>query len=147
MQKLYLDTSVVSALFDERTPERLLQTKAAWTDFDKYDVCISTLVIDELSNAPQVMKKCFLKAVAGFTVLEISDEAQHLAQQYVVRGIFPDKYRDDAVHVAVAATNGIGILISWNFTHLVKLKTRRLVALVNAEDEYLPVEIISPPEL
>jgi hypothetical protein len=51
------------------------------------------------------------------------------------------------VYLDVAATNGIDILLSWNFTHLVKVKTRRLVALVNAENDYSPVEIISPPEL
>lgn len=28
--KVYLDTSVISALFDERTPERQSLTKSAW---------------------------------------------------------------------------------------------------------------------
>jgi len=50
--KVYLDTSVISALFDERTPERQNLTKAAWDILDNYDVCVSELVVDELSAAP-----------------------------------------------------------------------------------------------
>jgi predicted nucleic acid-binding protein len=147
MTRAYLDTSVISALFDERTPERMTQTRAAWETLSDYDVCISNLVIAELSNAIEPLRRQFLGAISGFTVLELNDEAKILAREYVSKGIFPDKYIDDATHVAIAATNDIGILLSWNFAHLVKVKTRRMVAFVNTEKNYLPVEIISPPEL
>jgi hypothetical protein len=66
---------------------------------------------------------------------------------YVAQGIFPQKYYDDALHVAIASVNQVSILLSWNFRHLVKLKTRRMVSLVNVHEDYMPVEIISPPEL
>jgi len=36
---------------------------------------------------------------------------------------------------------------SWNFHHLVKLRTRREVNLVNALKGYTPIEILAPPEL
>ena len=39
---LYLDTSVISALFDERTPERKAMTEAAWARFPDYSVYISS---------------------------------------------------------------------------------------------------------
>jgi predicted nucleic acid-binding protein len=42
--KLYLDTSVISALFDKRTPERMAQTTAAWSVLDGFDVFISEKV-------------------------------------------------------------------------------------------------------
>jgi hypothetical protein len=79
--------------------------------------------------------------------LPVSEPAHLLAHTYVAQGIFPEKYYDDALHVAIASIHQIGILLSWNFTHLVKLKTRRMVALVNTLENYLPVEIIAPPEL
>jgi hypothetical protein len=66
---------------------------------------------------------------------------------YVAQGIFPQKYYDDALHVAVASVNQMSILLSWNFRYLVKLKTRRMASLVNVQEDYMPVEIISPPEL
>jgi predicted nucleic acid-binding protein len=134
-------------LFDERTPERMSMTKHAWDTFDGYNVFISDTVVDELSNATDERKRKMLDAIADFAVLKITSEIDDLADEYVRRGVFPDKYRDDAVHVATAAVNGIGLLLSWNFTHLVKVKTRRMVALVNTDHGFIPVEIISPPEL
>ena len=43
--------------------------------------------------------------------------------------------------------NGVDYLCSWNFTHLVKVSTRREVNLVNSLMGYGQVEIVAPPEL
>lgn len=45
--KVYLDTSVISALFDDRTPERLSMTFALWSKLSDYEVFISELVLEE----------------------------------------------------------------------------------------------------
>jgi predicted nucleic acid-binding protein len=67
----YLDTSVISALFDERTPERQNLTKAAWDILDNYDVYISELVLDELSAAPPRRVEEFQRIIVGFSVLKV----------------------------------------------------------------------------
>lgn len=82
-----------------------------------------------------------------FIKLSTSTNAEALAGVYVENGIFPMKYFDDALHVAITSINKIGILVSWNFTHLVKVKTRKMIALINAIQNLNPVEIVSPPEL
>lgn len=145
--KVYLDTSVISALFDTRTPERMFQTETAWRQLEKYSVYLSETVIAELGKNHEPLKSKMLEIIKDFTVLPINETAQALADTYVKQGIFPEKYYDDALHVAIASVNHIGIILSWNFTHLVKLKTRRMVVLVNTMEDFLPVEIISPPEL
>ena len=145
--KVYLDTSVISALFDERTPERLAMTSILWSKLNDYDVFISELVVKEVERANEQNKGKMALAVKDFTVLKVSKEAEELAHTYVKQGIFPEKYFDDALHVALASVNQIGILLSWNFTHLVKLKTRRMVSMVNLTKDIMPVEIVSPPEL
>ena len=144
---VYLDTTIISALFDKRTPERMGQTKQFWDKIDDYNVFISELVIDEIKGAFLPLQEQMLETVKGFTVLPITDNSQELANHYIKNGIFPDKYSDDALHTALATTNQIGVLLSWNFTHLVKLKTRRMVALINTMYNYNPLEIITPPEL
>ena len=118
-----------------------------WDLLTDYEVCISSLVLSELSSASELYREKMLDSVESFTVLEVNDDAHKLADSYMEKGIFPAKYYDDALHVAVASLNNIGILMSWNFAHLVKMKTRQMVALLNSEKNYLPVEIISPPEL
>ena len=145
--KIYLDTSVISALFDERTPERLSMTSVLWSKLNDYDVFISELVLEELERANEQVRNKMLSSITDFIVLKVSKQAEELAQIYIKQGIFPEKYFDDALHVALASVNQIGILISWNFTHLVKLKTRRMVSIVNLTENTIPVDIISPPEI
>ena len=145
--KIYLDTSVISALFDDRTPERLAMTSILWSKLSDYEIFISELVLEELERTNDQIRDKMFSAIKNFIVLKISKEAEELAQIYVKQGIFPEKYFDDALHVALASVNQIGILLSWNFSHLVKLKTRRMVSIVNLAENIMPVEIASPPEL
>ena len=145
--RVYLDTSVISALFDERTPERLAMTSVFWSKLSGYEVFISELVLEEIERANERVRDKMFSAIKCFKVLKTSKDAEKLAHIYVKQGIFPEKYFDDALHVALASVNQIGILLSWNFTHLVKLKTRRMVSIVNLTENVIPVEIASPPEL
>jgi predicted nucleic acid-binding protein len=144
---IYLDTTIISALFDKRTPERMAQTRQFWEEIDEYNVFISELVIDEIKGALKPLQNQMLETVKKFTILPIDNNSLELADIYTKNDIFPEKYSDDALHTALATTNQIGILLSWNFAHLVKLKTRRMVALINALHNYNPIEIITPPEL
>ena len=145
--KVYLDTSVISALYDDRTPERMQLTKSAWDTLDDYQVYISELVEDELNAAPKDRRKKFIDTVSEFQILQVLEEAKELANNYISEEIFPEKYRDDALHVAIATVNDIKYLLSWNFKHLVKVKTRKMVSLVNTKLDYNEIEIIAPPEL
>ncbi|MFP4558414.1 MAG: hypothetical protein ACLFO6_02860 [Archaeoglobaceae archaeon] len=86
-------------------------------------------------------------ALQNFNVLTLSDECEKLADEYIKNNVFPGRYRSDALHVAIAVTNDIDYLISWNFKHLVKVKTRRMVNLTNEMLGYGHIEIIAPPEL
>jgi len=122
-------------------------TEVAWARFPEFEVYISSLVMEELAEVREPLGGMMLNAVATFTVLPITPQVELLAKQYVLHSIFPDKYYDDALHVAIASVNQIAYLLSWNFKHLVKVKTRRMVALANTLLDYSPVEIIAPPEL
>ncbi|MDR2972670.1 MAG: type II toxin-antitoxin system VapC family toxin [Bacteroidales bacterium] len=115
-------------------------TKQFWGEIDEYNVFISELVIDEIKGAPQPLQDAMLRKVENFMILPITDNVQKMANVYTENGIFPKKYSDDALHTALASVNQITVLLSWNFTHLVKLKTRRMVALVNTIHNYNPIE-------
>ena len=148
-ETLYLDTSVISAYYDERTKERQEATGKFWeTILPKYKVFISEVTLNELENTKnEALKKKFKKLVKNFSVLKISQKVKELANVYIDRGIFPEKYIDDALHVAMATSHGISYVVSWNFEHLVKVKTRKTVNLVNVLEGYKEIEIVSPQEL
>lgn len=87
------------------------------------------------------------KLAKGLRTLTINDQIKNLAKAYIVEGIFPEKYIDDALHVAAASFYKIPYLVSWNFEHLVKVKTKKSVNSVNLLKGYKEIEIILPVEL
>lgn len=147
--QLYLDTSVLSAFVDTRTPERQALTRQFWIErLPEFDGFISTVVLAEVADtSQQTQRQEMRRLVAGLAVLELSEVAEELAQAYIREGVFPQRYLDDALHVALASVSRIPYLASWNFAHLVKVRTRREVSLINTLQGYESIEIIAPPEL
>ena len=149
VDRVYLDTTVPSAYYDDRAPDRQRLTQEFWQGrFLEMDAVISTITLLEIRNTPNENRRQKMEnLVQNLTVLNFSNEADNLAQEYVRRDVFPEKFTSDANHVAIAVVHGIGYLASWNFRHLVKVNTRREVNLVNALEGYNPIGIVAPPEL
>ena len=83
----------------------------------------------------------------GIAVLALNIEAEQLADAYVEQGIIPMKYRMDGVHIAVAAVNDLDMIISMNFQHIVKRKTKIGTGNINVLNGYRTVEICTPMEI
>lgn len=146
---LYLDTSVPSAYFDERAPDRLHLTREFWSErLSAFKATISELVLQEIDDTPDRVRRSEMRQlVQPLTVLEYTGEAQKLIQQYLKHDVFNEKTIVDATHVAIAVAHRVEYLLSWNFKHLVNVKIRRSVNLVNSLNEYGSIEVIAPPEL
>jgi len=148
-ETLYLDTSVLSAYYDERAKERKDATIKFWENvLPNYKVYISEVTLKELEDTRnETLRKKFKALIESFKVLKINNRVRDLANAYIGKGVFPEKYLNDALHVAVASFYGISYVVSWNFEHLVKVRTRKSVNLVNVLEGYKEIEIISPQEL
>ena len=146
---MYLDTTVISAYFDARTIERQRLTQQLWNErLHAFEPVISNIVLREIWDTPIVEKRAAMgHLVNPYHVLPFTNEAEALSQEYVRRGIFPEKYSTDADHVAIAVVHGVIFFSSWNYKHLVKIATRREINLLNALWGYGPIEIVTPPEL
>lgn len=151
--KLYLDTSVLNfALTDESS--LIIQKKATMDLLDeikhgKYEAFISEQVIVEIKRAPE-FKRGLLNDLINKLDLEslpLGKEVEELADKYVAEGIIPSGYREDALHIAIASVNSLDVLLSWNFEHMVKLKTKHGVIAVNQLLGYKAIDIVSPPEV
>ena len=148
MRRIYLDTSVVSAYNDSREPEKVKQTKEflkrATIDTEIY---ISSLVKEEVSAINNIERRKELNTLLlRYEALVITDEAGQLAEYYIKNGLIPNTHIEDAVHLATATVHEMNVLISWNYTHLVKLKTRHLVNALNLVSGYKEIDIILPIE-
>jgi len=146
--KIYLDTSVYSALYDVRDKSRQKLTAQFWNTIDNYELFFSDINLEEIEGvSDQKLKenmKVFLKKGEK---IEITQEVKELTKIYLKEGIVPEKYESDALHIALTTIYSLDILISWNFKHLVKRKTRIGVNLINLREGYRSIEILAPPEL
>ena len=146
--RVYLDTSVISALFDDRNPERQDLTKRFFDEIESFEVYISEVLLAEIDATKDAQLKDKLRNTAvSFEILSIDEESRRLANEYVKHGAIPAEYSEDALHIAISTLNAIDYLLSWNFRHIVKVKTRRIVNMVNLSLGYLDLKIATPAEL
>jgi len=146
--KIYLDTSVISALFDERNIERKILTEEFFSKLGIYDVYISELTIAEIERTPdKTLSDKMKQVIIDFAVLEINEAVEELAKEYVKYGAVPESYPEDAYHIAVAVLNEMDYLLSWNFRHIVRRRTKDIVRMVNTLRSLKQTEITTPGEL
>jgi predicted nucleic acid-binding protein len=149
--KLYLDTSIISHAIDDRDPEIKKLTLRLFEEIKagEYEVFISELVMAEINKANETIRQKLIGQVKDIDPegVELSGEVKALAARYVEQGIIPEKYKDDAMHIAAATVNGMDMIVSWNFEHIVKAKTIREVTAVNLLMGYRGLEIYSPLEV
>jgi len=81
------------------------------------------------------------------TVFEVEQPAYDLADTYVEMGIIPAKYRLDGVHIAMAAVNNLDCIVSLNFHHNNKLKTKTATEIVHRMKGYNSPYICTPMEV
>ena len=151
---LYLDTSVLSfAIAEDISNEDKDITVKLLEEINKgkYEGFISNVVIREPGNTRDPTRRDKLLQLVSDVefndVLSVDEDIYSLADKYIEEGIIPVVYRDDALHIALTSFNGLDILISWNFKHLVKHKTRIQVAGVNTMLGYKAIDICTPWEV
>lgn len=148
--KLYLETSVFNFAFAEDAPKERDVTLKFFDEINQYEIYISEVVIEEISRTPQEGKKRQLLGLIDKyepVQLPFDESTKILANRYIQEEIIPRKYQEDAFHIAIASVNNLDALISWNFTHIVKLKTKIKVAGINTLMGYKELELYSPLEV
>jgi len=149
-QKIYLETTLFNFYFDmdreaHAATVKLFNEIAA----GKYNAFTSTYVTDELENAPQEKSEKMIGLITQYSisVLAPNDETKRVADLYTNEGIIPQKYLTDGLHIAIATVNDLDMIISMNFQHIVKRKTKIGTGNINALNGYRAVEICSPMEV
>ena len=143
--KIYLDTSVISAYFDFQKPVRQLITQK-WTQQNakEFDLFVSTLVLEEIDkNTDQELKEKMLNLLnsLSISILEVNDEIFKLTSIYREHTL-PQEI-NDTVHIAIASYYAIDAIVSWNFKHIVNLKTMKTIHKINREQQYQDIQILT----
>ena len=149
--RVYLDTSVISHLLQEDVPEKMADTRQLWEMFrtGKYEVYLSTVTLEELEGCsePKQSQLFDYLGLIDYTLIQIDDNIADIAQQIIEMGILTKKSYDDCQHIGAAVVNDCDCIVSWNFKHIVNIKTIRGVRAITNLKGYRQIEILSPSAL
>ncbi|MDA0322427.1 MAG: type II toxin-antitoxin system VapC family toxin [Verrucomicrobia bacterium] len=123
-------------------------TRQWWeTRARSFDLVVSELVGEEAARGDAEASDRRIMSMEAIPIVEISDAAVALAEGLVSDGPIPPESAADALHVAIAALNGVDYLLTWNCKHLANAALRhRIEALVEDAGYACPV-ICTPEEL
>ena len=150
---VYIESSIISYLTarasrDVVTASRQAITSEWWLGSkSQYEVFISALVEEEISGGDAMAAAQRLQSVADIPSVAITEEAQALADILLTSKAVPANSARDALHIAIAATQGMEYLLTWNFKHINNAETRALITRVVEENGWVCPTLCSPEEL
>jgi predicted nucleic acid-binding protein len=149
--KIYLETTVFNFYFAEDAPDKRQDTAQLFNEINegKYIPYTSDYVLQELLKAEEPKKTEMVNLIEKYKVkfLEPDKNAEILADKYVSEDIIPEKFRVDGIHIAMATINDLDIIVSYNFRHIVKLRTIIGTESINLREGYKRIGIFSPTEV
>lgn len=72
----------------------------------------------------------------GYNIIETDEDTIELAGKFIDFGILKQKSFDDCQYIAAAILAGCDIITSWNFKHIVNVKTVRGVKVIITLEGY-----------
>jgi hypothetical protein len=151
--RVYLETTVPSYL--TAWPSRDLvraahqQITREWWQHRRgeFELFVSQVVLRECQAGDSVAAAERLEAIRDIPLLEQTEEATFLAQTLLRQVPLPDRAAVDALHIAIAAVNGMDFLLTWNCTHIANAALRDSIESICRDGDYEPPKICTPEEL
>jgi hypothetical protein len=150
--KVYLETTVVSYLVALPTRDIIQRahqelTRDWWARRERFDLFVSRPIISEAARGDAEAAARRLEALSGTPVLTVNRAAAAFATTLLRERILPPKARIDALHVAIAAVQGMDYLLTWNCRHIANASIRGKIEGACREAGMQPPIICTPEEL
>lgn len=150
--KIYLDTSVISFLFADDSPDFENLTIDFFENYsNRFELYISEIVFLEINkNDNKELTDKMINAILKYNIkkLDYNQEVENIAKNYLNNKIIPEKKIEDALHIAYATYYEIDILLSWNFKHLANINKEHKIIIENLKMGYnYPIRLLSPLEV
>ena len=150
---IYVETSVVSYLVARPSRDLVVAahqqlTVSWWQDqAQSYDLFVSQIVIEEARAGDPEIAERRLAAIESLPLVEVNEEAIHLAQNLIKSHAVPEKAARDALHIGVACVGAMDYLLTWNCKHIANAKTRSVIEKTCRSAGYASPIICTPEEL
>jgi predicted nucleic acid-binding protein len=127
---------------------QMVETRDWWQrDRQQFQCYTSQAVLSEASRRDPQAAAERLQILSALPLLTVAPAVDPLADLLLARAALPSKARFDAVHVAIAATNGINYLLTWNCRHLANATLRGKIELACRDSGFEPPVICTPTQL
>ena len=149
----YIETSVVSYLTARPSRDVVVAayqeiTREWWRDAQgRFALVASALVVAEAGSGDKDTARSRIMALEGVSLVDATSDAEELARKLLDLGALPRQAADDAAHIAIAVTNGVDYLVTWNFRHIANAAMRARIERVCRQAGYEPPVICTPNEL
>lgn len=150
MARVYLETSFLSACVSDREDAasqfRRRESRRWWAQQRVlHQLFVSPEVSRELSSEGFRRSDAALALVGEAALLPVSAESRGLARIFVRERVMPGpEETGDALHVAIAAMEGMDIMLSWNVRHLANRNKVAHLREVCRRVGLVPPEILTP---
>ena len=150
---VYIETTVIGHLVgrilgDPIVAGRQTVTRQWWPiAVTKYRLFVSKVVADECAAGDPDAAKERLDILDSLEFIATSPSVDEFAHKLIEECAVPKTEPRDAVHISLAAVNGLEYLVSWNFKHIVNPTTRSAIERVCRDAGFVPPIICTPDEL
>jgi hypothetical protein len=152
-QTVYLETTIISYFTAFSSRDIIIaghqQITVDWFKnySKKYGVYSSELVVLEASSGDPSAAKKRLSLIENIKLIEINEHVLHLAKEFIRSKVVPERYNEDALHIAAATIHGIDYLMTWNCKHIANAQIQKKLRMTaNMVGYELPI-ICTPEEL
>jgi hypothetical protein len=149
---VYLETTVIGYLATRVSGVLRIaanqQTTRDWWENQRQlaELFVSRLVIDECADGDATAAKERMAYLDGIPLLELSNEVSLLANELMTNVPLPPNAEVDALHISVAAVNGVQFLLTWNCKHIANPSLRPKIEYLCRQMGYEPPVICTPQE-
>ena len=151
--KVYIETTVISYYTAQKSHDLIIaghqQITKEWWDkqLKNFTPYVSEVVYEEISRGDKIAAQKRINSIRNFKYLEITSHVINLAKIYYETLDLADKSRLDALHLALAVQHGMDFLVSWNFSHIVGARPRKIIEELNYQQGIKSPIICTPEEL
>lgn len=131
--KLYIETTTFNWYFDERPEHEEVVRLFEAVKAGQFIGYTSRYVTDELDKAEEPKRTNMLRLIDDYGIIILAPKAdtEALADDYINAGIIPKSQQYDSLHVAYASMYELDGIVSYNFHHINRDKTKVLIPEVN----------------
>ncbi|MBO9998520.1 MAG: type II toxin-antitoxin system VapC family toxin [Cyanobacteria bacterium SID2] len=152
-ETVYIETSILGYLTARSNRDLIvaanIELTRNWWESRRQDftLYISQAVLVETAQGDEEIAAQRLAIARDYPLLELNQNVEKLAVQFLKRSNLPTKADVDAIHIAVATVHGMDYLLTWNCKHIANAQIQGKLAEISLDFGYQLPLICTPYEL